>query len=94
MNTAAFGVLTWPKGATKDIKEGLFNEVSHTDEHGEEKTWLVADTIVDLPLAATKKTGEVFTIRKISRIVAATVGGPRQIHIQTTDRTTGAGEVV
>ncbi|MEV8182986.1 putative transposase [Specibacter sp. NPDC078692] len=94
MDAAGFDVLTWRKGATKDITEDLFKEVSHTDEHGEEKTWSVADTVVDLPLATTKKTGEVFSIRQISRIVGTTGGGTRQIHILTTDRDLPAGEVV
>ncbi len=94
MDASGFDVLTWRKGSTEDIKEELFTEVSHTDEHGEEKTWSVADTLVDLPLTTTKKTGEVFTIRQISRIVAATGGGTRQIHILTTDHGLPAGEVV
>ncbi|NVM97028.1 putative transposase, partial [Arthrobacter wenxiniae] len=94
MDAAGFDVLTWRKGTTEDIKEELFTEVSHTDEHGEEKTWSVADTIVDLPLATTKKTREVFSIRQISRIVGTTGGGTRQIHILTTDRDLPAGELV
>ncbi|PYG99746.1 helix-turn-helix domain-containing protein [Arthrobacter stackebrandtii] len=94
MDSAGFDVLTWRKGTTKDIEEKLFAQVSYTDEHGEEKTWSVADTLVDLPLNTTKKTGEVFSIRQISRIVGTTGGGTRQIHILTTDRTMSAGEVV
>ncbi|MBP2414261.1 transposase [Arthrobacter stackebrandtii] len=94
MDAAGFDVLTWRKGTTKDIEEKLFAQVSYTDEHGEEKTWSVADTVVDLPLNTTKKTGEVFSIRQISRIVGTTGGGTRQIHILTTDRTMSAGEVV
>ncbi|WP_171814372.1 helix-turn-helix domain-containing protein [Arthrobacter dokdonensis] len=94
MDAAGFDVLTWRKGTTKDIEEKLFTEVSHTDDHGEERKWSVADTIVDLPLATTKKTGEVFSIRQISRIVGTTGGGTRQIHILTTDRDLPAGELV
>ncbi|MHA7178464.1 putative transposase [Arthrobacter sp. Sr24] len=94
MDEAGFDVLSWRKGTTKDIEEKLFAEVSHTDEHGEEKTWSVADTVVDLPLNTTKKTGEVFSIRQISRIVATPGGGTRQIHILTTNQDMGAGEVV
>lgn len=89
-----FDVLTWRKGATKDVAEKHFKDVSHTDEHGQTRKWSVADTLVDLTLAATKKTGEVFPIRQISRIVAATGGGTRQIHILTTDKAMGAGELV
>ncbi|MEV8144218.1 putative transposase [Specibacter sp. NPDC078709] len=94
MDEKGFDVLTWRKGASKDVAEDLFKEVSHTDENGEEKTWSVADTLVDLSLATTAKTGEVLSIRQLSRIVAATGGGTRQIHILTTDKTMGAGEVV
>ncbi|MDQ0277764.1 transposase [Arthrobacter silviterrae] len=94
MAEKGFDVLTWRKGASKDVQKDLFKEVSHTDGHGEERKWSVADTVVDLSLAATKTTGEVFPIRQVSRIVAATGGGTRQIHILTTDRTMSAGEVV
>ncbi|WP_157875223.1 putative transposase [Arthrobacter sp. PAMC 25486] len=94
MDAAGFDVLTWHKGTTEDIKEDLFKEVTHTDEHGQTRSWSVADTLVDLPLNTTKKTGEVFNIRQISRIVATTGGGTRQIHILTTDKDLPAGEVV
>ncbi|MCU6480085.1 putative transposase [Arthrobacter sp. A2-55] len=87
-------MLTWRKGASKDVAEKLFTEATHTDEHGQERKWSVADTVVELPLAATKTTGEVFNIRQVSRIVAATGGGTRQIHILTTDRAMSAGEAV
>ena len=94
MDENGFDVLTWRKGTTDDIKEDLFKEVSHTDEHGENRSWSVADTLVDLPLTTTKKTGEVFNIRQISRRVPTTGGGSRQIHILTTDKDLPAGEVV
>ncbi|MEV8182927.1 putative transposase [Specibacter sp. NPDC078692] len=94
MDAAGFDVLSWRKGTTADIKEDLFKEVSHTDEHSQTRSWPIADTLVDLPLNTTKKTGEVFNIRQISRIVGTTGGGTRQIHILTTDRTLPAGEVV
>ncbi len=94
MAERGFDVLTWRKGASKNVEEKLFAEVTHIDEHGQTRKWSVADTVVDLPLAATKKTGEVLNIRQLSRIVAATGGGTRQIHILTTDLTMGAGEVV
>ncbi len=94
MDAAGFDVLTWRKGTTPDITEDLFKDVFHTDDHGEIRSWTVADTLVDLPLATTKKTGEVFNIRQISRTVATTAGGTRQIHILTTDKDLPAGEVV
>ena len=94
MDAHGFDVLSWRKGTTQDIEEKFFTEVSYTDEHGEATTWSVADTVVDLPLNTTKKTGEVFSIRQISRIVATTGGGTRQIHILTTNRDLPAGEAV
>ncbi|PYI39595.1 hypothetical protein CVS30_02570 [Arthrobacter psychrolactophilus] len=93
-SASGFDVLTWRKGATEDITEEHFKEATYTDEHGELKTWMVADTLVDLPLATTKITGETLQIRQISRIVAASNGGTRQIHVLTTDRTMSVGEVV
>ncbi len=94
MAGAGFDPLTWRKGKTEDIQESLFTEVSHVDEHGQTRSWLVADTLVDLPLPGSKTTGEVFQLRQISRIVAATGGGARQIHILTTDHGLPAGEAV
>jgi len=94
MDEQGFDVLTWRKGTTPDLEKKLFTEVSHTDNHGQTRTWPVADTLVDLPLPATKKTGELFRIRQISRIVPATGGSTRQIHILTTDHNLDAGEVV
>ncbi len=94
MAGAGFDVLTWRKGATPDIDGALFSEVTHTDEHGEVKTWFAADTLVDLPLAASKTTGEVFQMRQISRTVPATGGGTRQIHLLTTDKGLSAGEAI
>ena len=96
MDEHGFDVLTWRKGATAEIKEELFTEVSHTDEHGETRTWSVADTLVDLALPTTKKTGEMYQIRQLSRIVPAKGkdGGTRQIHILTTDKEFPAGEAV
>ncbi len=94
MEASGFDVLTWRKGKTGDIPESLFAEATHTDEHGETRTWPAADTIVDLPLAATATTGEVFRMRQISRIVPARAGATRQIHILTTNHQMGAGEVI
>ncbi len=98
MDEHGFDVLTWRKGTTPDIDEKLFHEASHTDEHGETRTWSVADTLVDLPLPTTKKTGEMYQIRQLSRIVPAKTktkdGGTRQIHVLTTDRKLPAGEAV
>ncbi|MDJ0358441.1 putative transposase [Paenarthrobacter sp. PH39-S1] len=94
MEASGFDVLTWRKGKTGDIPETLFVQAAHTDEHGETRAWIAADTIVDLPLAATATTGEVFRMRQISRIVPARGGATRQIHILTTNDDMSAGEVI
>ncbi|WP_456504600.1 putative transposase [Arthrobacter sp. UYCu723] len=94
MKEQGFDVLTWRKGKTDDVDEALFTEITHADEHGETRTFSAADMLVDLPLTTTAKTGEVFRIRQITRIVAASGGGTRQIHILTTDHTVPAGEAI
>ncbi|MDJ0356569.1 hypothetical protein QMG52_10830 [Paenarthrobacter sp. PH39-S1] len=86
-----FDVLTWRKGATENINENLFAPVTHADGHGETRTWMAADTSVDLPLA---RTGEAFRMRQISPTVPATGGGTRQIHILSTNTEIPAGEVI
>ncbi|WP_427016417.1 putative transposase [Pseudarthrobacter sp. P1] len=94
MAAQGFDVLTWRKGKTEDIDASLFTEVSHTDGHGETRSWPVADTLVDLPLAGSKTTGEVFQTRQITRTVPTAGGATRQIHILTTDHDLPAGEAV
>ncbi|WP_427006394.1 putative transposase [Pseudarthrobacter sp. H2] len=94
MKEQGFDVLTWRKGATTDIPQDQFTEATHTDAHGETKVWSAAETLVDLPLNTTKKTGQVFAIRQISRIVGAAGGGTRQIHLLTTDHGMPAGEAI
>jgi prepilin-type processing-associated H-X9-DG protein len=91
MDEAGFDVLTWRKGATGNIAEDHFAPVTFVDAHGETGTWNAADTLVDLALATT---GEVLTMRQISRIVPARGGATRQIHILTTDTRIPAGEVI
>ncbi|MFQ4150619.1 putative transposase [Arthrobacter sp. LAPM80] len=94
MKEQGFNVLTWRKRTTDDVPEDQFTEVTHLDENGQTRTWTAADTLVDLPLTTTKKTGEVFRIRQITRTVPTTGGGTRQIHILTTDHDISAGEAI
>jgi len=86
-----FDVLTWRKGPTEDIEASLFTEVTHTDAHGQTRTWEAADTKVEVPVGTT---GEVFPMRQISRQVNTTGGGSRQIHILTTNTDMPAGEII
>ncbi|MCY0906207.1 putative transposase [Arthrobacter sp. H14-L1] len=86
-----FDVLTWRKGTTADINDILFTEVAHTDDHGQTRTWDAADTHVEVPIGTT---GEVFSMRQISRQVKVPGGGSRQIHILTTTTGMSAGEIV
>ena len=95
MEANGFDVLTWHKRTTDDVAESLFIPVTHTDEYGETHTFTAADTLSHLPVATTKTTGKLFTIRQISQIVPNTTGGgTRQIHILTTDRALPAGEAI
>jgi prepilin-type processing-associated H-X9-DG protein len=91
MDENGFDVLTWRKGGTENIPENLFAPVTYVDGHGESRTWIAADTPVELPLAGT---GEAFRMRQISRSVTTTGGGTRQIHILTTNTDLPAGEVI
>lgn len=86
-----FDVLTWRKGITEDIEASLFTEVTHTDGHGQARSWEAADTKVEVPLGTT---GEVFPMRQISRQVNTPGGGSRQIHIHTTNTDMPAGEII
>jgi hypothetical protein len=78
-------------GLTRDVAGEHFTDVSHTDVHGDTRSWAAADTRVGLPIGTT---GEVFPMRQISRIVPTRGGGSRQIHILTTDTGMSAGEVI
>lgn len=93
LEEAGFDALTWRKGTTDDVPEKLFSTVTHLDDHGQTREWKVADTTVDFLLS--KATGQVLTMRQISRIVPLTKGtGTRQIHILTTLKDLGAGELI
>lgn len=93
MEAAGFDSLTWRKGTTEDVPEKLFGTVTHVDDHGNTREWKAADTTVDFLLS--KATGQVLTMRQISRIVPLTKGtGTRQIHILTTVKDLGAGELI
>jgi transposase-like protein len=88
MDAAGFDVLTWRKGVAEDVDEGLFTDLTYTDETGRTHAWLVADTTVDLPVGD----DDVFTMRQVSLTVPGTKTGrendgqdcTRQIHILTT----------
>lgn len=93
MEAAGFDVLTWRKGTAEDLGEKLFSTVTHIDDHGQTRQWKAADTTVDFLLS--KATGQVLTMRQISRIVPLTKGtGTRQIHILTTVKDLDAGELI
>ena len=93
MEAAGFDALTWRKGTAPDIPEKQFTAVTHVDEHGETRTWKAADTTVNLLISKTGK--KTVAMRQISRIVPLTKGtGTRQIHILTTLKNLGAGELI
>ncbi len=93
MEAAGFDALTWRKGAAEDVPEKHFTTVTHIDEHEEPRSWKAADTTVNLPISKTSK--KTVAMRQISRIVPLTKGtGTRQIHILTTLKDAGAGELI
>lgn len=96
MDQAGFDVLTWRKGTTTDIEENAFTTLEYQNREGKTYQWdAVADTTVDLVVS--KTTGQVLSMRQISRIVPKTKGaGTRQIHILTTiaEERMSAGEVI
>ena len=99
MDAQGFDVLTWRKGLTEDVDEGLFTDLTYVDETGRGHTWRVADTTVDLP---TSDAGDVFTMRQVSLTVPGTKTGrdtdgqdaTRQIHILTTRTDLPAEQVI
>jgi hypothetical protein len=72
MEAAGFDAITWRKGTTPDIPEKQFSTVTHMDDHCETREWKAADTTVDFVLS--KASGQVVTMRQISRIVPLTKG--------------------
>jgi transposase len=99
MDAEGFDVLTWRKGLAQDVDEPLFGDAAYTDETGRTHQWRVADTTVDLPVG---ETGEVFTMRQVSLLVAGNKtsrdrdgqDSTRQIHILTTRTDLPAEQVI
>lgn len=56
MHRAGFDVLTWRKHPAPDLAASQFADHTYTDGTGLSRTWQLADTLIDLPLAATKTT--------------------------------------
>jgi hypothetical protein len=99
MDAQGFDVLTWRKGLTEDVDPDLFAGAAYTDETGRTHQWRVADTTVDLSVG---ETGEVFTMRQVSLLVAGNKtsrdrdgqDSTRQIHILTTRTDLPAEQVI
>jgi hypothetical protein len=98
MDAEGFDVLTWRKGSAEDVDEGLFTNLTYTDETGRGHTWRVADTTVDLPVGD----DDVFTMRQVSLTVPGTKtsrdtdgqDSTRQIHILATRGDLPAEQVI
>jgi hypothetical protein len=90
MIAAGFDVLTWRKGPTPDVDAELFAEHTHTDEHGVEHTWTLADTMVRLPLEDTDPDAGTVTLRQVSKLDPGT---GRQVHILTSRTDLPSGQV-
>lgn len=98
---AGFDPLTWRKGETANLAEGLFGKQSHTDAWGNTYAYdQVADTMINLEYGPTKSP-VVFPMRQISRIVAAgqqireaTGEDTRQIHLLTSNTELPAAQLL
>jgi hypothetical protein len=90
LHAAGFDTLTCRKGPALDIKEDLFAEHTHTDEHRRRHTWRLADTEAKLAIDDGPRKGKVFAMRQISMPDPAR---SRQTHILTTRRDLSAAEI-
>ena len=77
---AGFDVLTWRKAPAPDVDPALFATATHTDEDGATRTYLLADTTVQIPLDDTDPDTATVALRQVSKQDAGT---GRQVHILT-----------
>ncbi|MHB1289083.1 putative transposase, partial [Georgenia sp.] len=89
MHQAGFDVLTWRKGPAQDLPVEEFTEAVFVDETGRQHTWILADTMVDLPVTG----GGQFTLRQVTRL-DTTKDPAKQVHVLTTRTDLTAGEVM
>ena len=90
IDQAGFDVLTWRKGTTDDITENLFDDVSFVDETGREHAWVLADTMVEVPLT---DGGGTFRMRQVTR-ADTKKGQTRQVHVLTSRTDLTAVEIM
>ncbi len=83
LHTAGFDVLTWRKGPAPDLDADAFTRLTYTDTTGVERSWDLADTLVDLPLADTPG-APTFRMRQVTRREVKKDGRTRQVHVLTT----------
>lgn len=96
MHAHGFDVLTWRKGPVPDVDATEFTDVAFVDEAGREHTWVLADTIVELPTGSVdEETGEaeLFSMRQVTRLDVKK-GTTKQVHILTTRTDLPAAQVV
>ena len=92
LDQAGFDVLTWRKGPAPDQPAGAFTQVTHVGADGVTRSWDLADTMVDLPLAEVTD-APTFRIRQVTRRETKK-GTTRQVHVLTTRTDLDAGEVI
>ncbi|QGH68393.1 putative transposase [Pseudactinotalea sp. HY158] len=80
MAARGFDVLTWRKGHTENVAGDLFAETVSIDETGREHHWILADTIVELPI---KNGGGTYPMRQVTRLDTKK-GLTKQVHVLTT----------
>jgi transposase len=90
---AGFDILTWRKGAIPDLPATAFSTVTHTGEHGRERTWDLADTTVQIAITTGQRAGEMITLRQVTRRTTDRKGRLRQVHILTSRTDLAAAEI-
>ncbi|QGH70253.1 hypothetical protein GCE65_12630 [Pseudactinotalea sp. HY158] len=90
MAARGFDVLTWRKGHTENVAGDLFAETVSIDETGREHHWILADTIVELPI---KNGGGTYPMRQVTRLDTKK-GLTKQVHVLTTRTDLPAVEIM
>jgi hypothetical protein len=89
LTEAGFDVLTYRKGTIPDIGAAAFTPASHTDEHGRQHDYDLADTSVALDITDGPRKGQAVTMRQVTRRQAS----GHQVHVLTTRAGLPAAEI-
>jgi hypothetical protein len=93
ITAAGFDLLTWRKGPAPDLPADQFTTVTCTDDRGHRHEYELADSTAELGISEGPRKGQTVTLRQVTRLVPATAGGTRQIHMLTSRTDLTAGEI-